>query len=242
MTNFFSIQRPLKKGISLNREQQLKQKLNRITENIEAAKARVGRTDAVTLLCVTKQSPVDDMHILYDLGVRDFGENRAQVLAEKAEQMPKDARIHMIGSMQTNKLRFVLPHIHLLQSLDRPSLADAIEKRADAPVRCLLEVNIADEDAKQGMAEEEVFSFVDAIQNKDNILLCGLMVMASHTDDTAQIRKDFQRAKALFDQLQQKLGDDVFTILSMGMSYDYEIAVEEGATMVRVGSALMGEE
>lgn len=225
----------------MNRKEQLQEKLEEIRQNIERAKTKAGRDEEVTLLCVTKQSPIEDLQILYDLGVRDFGENRAQTLAQKAEAMPADARFHMIGSMQTNKLKYILPHVHLLQSLDRESLVDAIEKRCDEPLPCLLEVNIAEEEEKQGMDEEEVLPFLSYLENTKNIHLIGLMVMASHTEEEETIRRDFKRAKKLYDQIRERIGED-FSILSMGMSYDYEIAVEEGANMVRIGSALMRKE
>jgi pyridoxal phosphate enzyme (YggS family) len=189
-----------------------------------------------------KTYPVEDLLLLYELGVRDFGENRVQELAEKAPQLPDDVRFHMIGSLQSNKINALLPHVHMLQSLDRVSLAKALGKRLKKPLDTLLEINIADDANKQGMDPEEIPAVLAAVKPFPLLRVRGMMVMGSHTDDDSVIREDFKRANQLFASLKKEENEQVrMEILSMGMSGDYRIAAQEGASMIRVGSAILGE-
>ncbi len=196
----------------------------------------------IRLVVVTKTYPVEDMRMLYELGVRDFGESRVQELVRKKPQLPEDARFHMVGSLQRNKINALLPSVHLLQSVDRISLVEALGKRVQKPLELLLEVNIANEEQKQGMHESEIEDVIHAVKAFPLLQVRGIMVMGSHTDSEAVIRNDFRRARELFTYLQSQNSDQIrMEILSMGMSGDYRIAAEEGATMVRVGSKILGE-
>lgn len=226
----------------MNRKTELQDALNKVHERIQTAKDHAGRTDDVTVVVVTKTYPVEDIHLLFELGVTDIGENKVQEIQRKKPDLPEGCHVHMIGSLQTNKVKALLGNVDIIQSLDRISLAEAINKRADESVNTLIEVNIADDDAKAGMSIESVPAFIQELEKYPKIRVLGMMVMGSHTDDKEKIRADFQRAKALYDRLKENETEQVqMQILSMGMSYDYEIAIEEGATMVRIGSAILGE-
>ena len=221
----------------MNRKEELAQSLSRVRAELSEMTDR-----AIQLVVVTKTYPVEDLLLLYELGVRDFGENRVQELAEKAPQLPDDVRFHMIGSLQSNKINALLPHVHMLQSLDRVSLAKALGKRLKKPLDTLLEINIADDANKQGMDPEEIPAVLAAVKPFPLLRVRGMMVMGSHTDDDSVIREDFKRANQLFASLKKEENEQVrMEILSMGMSGDYRIAAQEGASMRRVGSAILGE-
>lgn len=242
MMRSLSIRMLYKREILLNRREELETALTSVQNAIEEAKNRAGRTDEVTLVCVTKTYPAEDIQILHELGVTDFGENKVQEITRKAPDLPESSQVHMIGSLQTNKVKAVIGHTALIQSLDRVSLLEAIAKRAQEPVETLIEVNIASDDAKAGMSVDSVIPFLEEVKKHPSVLVKGIMVMGTHTDEEAHIRDDFKRAKELFERLKAYETDQIqMEILSMGMSYDYEIAIEEGSTMVRIGSAILGE-
>lgn len=198
------------------------------------------------LVAVTKTKPVGMLQEAYDAGCRRFGENRVQEMAEKQPLLPADVRWHQIGHLQTNKVKYIAPFVSLIESVDSLKLLEEINRQAgkqDRVIDCLLQVYIADEETKFGLMPEEV---IDLLQSPDldklpNIRITGLMGIATNTDDEAQIRQEFKSLKQLFDALRPIERPNVaLSELSMGMSSDYLIAVEEGSTMVRVGSAIFG--
>jgi hypothetical protein len=206
------------------------------------------RSKNVTLVAVSKTKPVEDILELYNLGQRDFGENYVQELVEKYKQLPKDIRWHFIGHLQSNKVKHIAPFVSLIHSVDSEKLLKEINKEAKKNNRiidCLLEVYIAKEESKFGLNEEELQALITRISDANsfnNISVKGLMGMASFTDDKEVVRKEFAQLKFLFDEYSQfTTHHSSFTILSMGMSADYETAIEEGSNMVRIGSLLFGK-
>lgn len=202
----------------------------------------------VTLVAVSKTKSVEEILKLYQLGQRDFGENYVQELVEKYQQLPKDIKWHFIGHLQTNKVKLIAPFVHLIQSVDSEKLLKEINKEAgknNRVIDCLLEVYIAKEETKFGLNEQELKELITRISGTNstnsfkNICIKGLMGMASFTNDKEAVRKEFAFLKSLFDQL-QTTNFELQTI-SMGMSADYQIAIEEGSNMVRIGSLLFGE-
>lgn len=198
----------------------------------------------VTLIAVSKTKPVEDILELYSLGQRDFGENYVQELVEKYEHLPKDIRWHFIGHLQSNKVKQIAPFISLIHSVDSEKLLKEINKEAkknNRVIDCLLQVYIAKEETKFGLNDEELKELITRISDTNptnsfqHINIKGLMGMASFTDDKEEVRKEFQHLKSLFEKYSQ------LQILSMGMSADYEMAVEEGSNMVRIGSLLFGK-
>jgi len=213
-----------------------------IRENIQTIKK--GLPSDVKLVAVSKFHPVEELQEAYDAGQRLFGENRPQELAAKVPQLPADIEWHFIGHLQTNKLKMVLPYAHLVQSVDSAHLLDEINKWGKANnkvINVLLEIHIGAEETKQGFYEEEVLDILFRADKFANICFCGLMGMASHTDDQDMIRADFQRIAAFKEYLDDLFPElESFKELSIGMSDDYQIAVETGSTMVRVGTAIFG--
>ncbi len=200
----------------------------------------------VTLVAVSKTKPVEDILELYHLGQRDFGENYVQELVDKYEQLPKDIRWHFIGHLQSNKVKLIAPFVSLIHSVDSEKLLKEINKQGaknNRIIDCLLQVHIAKEETKFGLDEEELKELftTDLVNGTDykNVSVKGLMGMASFTDNAEIVRKEFKSLKILFDQF--TIHHSPFTILSMGMSSDYKIAIEEGSNMVRIGSLLFGE-
>jgi len=196
----------------------------------------------VTLVAVSKTKSVEEIKELYNLGQKDFGENYVQELTEKQSQLPKDIRWHFIGHLQSNKVKQIAPFIHLIQSVDGFKLLQEINKQAKKAHRvidCLLQVHIAQEETKFGLDENELKTLINTNENElhelQNIRITGLMGMASFTDDTEKVRGEFRYLKTLFDKLATPL-----TTLSMGMSSDYFVAIEEGSNMVRIGSLIFG--
>ncbi|XVJ65525.1 MAG: YggS family pyridoxal phosphate-dependent enzyme [Lacibacter sp.] len=217
-----------------------------ISKELEAKK--------VTLVAVSKTKPVSELLELYELGQRDFGENYAQELVEKAEQLPKDIRWHFIGHLQSNKVKYIAPFVHLIHGVDSEKLLKEINKQAaklNRTIDVLLQIHIAKEETKFGLDEEELNTLINTngseLHELKNVRICGLMGMASFSEDMNLVRREFQYLKTLFDQLAFTIQHlpavrqgSPFTILSMGMSGDYKIATEEGSTMVRIGSLLFG--
>ena len=212
----------------------------------------------VTLVAVSKTKSVEEILELYNVGQRDFGENYVQELTEKYQQLPKDIHWHFIGHLQSNKVKLIAPFVHLIHSVDSEKLLKEINKQAKKNERiidCLLQVHIAKEETKFGLDENELEQIIQALNlasntNEEksfkNISIKGLMGMASFTDDEKIVRKEFHSLKTLFDQFTihhspLTTHHSPFTILSMGMSADYKIAIEEGSNMVRIGSLLFGE-
>lgn len=200
------------------------------------------------LVAVSKTKPADLIEKAYHEGLRIFGENKAQELAEKYEILPKDIEWHMIGHLQRNKVKYIAPFVALIHSVDSFRLLKEIDKQAEKNNRviaCLLQIHIAEEDTKFGLSEEELNDILNSEEftQMKNIKIIGLMGMATFTDDETQIRREFKSLKAIFDRLSQKSlpAHAVMKELSMGMSGDYKIAIEEGSTLIRVGSAIFGE-
>jgi len=209
-----------------------KEKYQQINEELRLSK--------ITLVAVSKTKPVEDILELYDLGHRDFGENYVQELVEKAERLPKDIRWHFIGHLQSNKVKLITPFIYLIHGVDSLKLLKEIDKQAEKNKRlidCLLQVHIAQEETKFGFDENELFAL--EIGQFTNVKIKGLMGMASLTENVNKIRIEFKQLKTIYDKLSTFTPQ--ISILSMGMSADYKIAIEEGSNMVRIGSLLFGE-
>jgi pyridoxal phosphate enzyme (YggS family) len=200
----------------------------------------------ITLVAVSKTKPVSDIIALYELGQRDFGENYVQELTEKAGQLPNDIRWHFIGHLQSNKVKYIAPYVQLIHGVDSLKLLKEINKQGDKNgrvIECLLQVYIASEETKFGLDETELAELLEEYSrmNMKFVRVVGLMGMASFTNDSTVVRKEFRYLRSLFDKSQTFfLGSDPI-ILSMGMSSDYPIAIEEGSTLVRIGSLLFGE-
>ena len=200
----------------------------------------------VDLVAVSKFHPAELIQEAYDQGQRIFGESRAQELQGKYEALPKDIEWHFIGPLQSNKVKEIAPFIHLIHSVDSLKLLQEIEKQAaknDRVIRVLLEIHVAKEETKHGFSVEECHSLVDTLPELPHVSICGIMGMASLTTDESQIREEFRQLHGLFTELQSANFKDKgdFSILSMGMSHDYPIAIEEGSTMIRVGTYIFGE-
>lgn len=199
------------------------------------------------LIAVSKTQPVDKIREAYDAGQRLFGENKVQELTAKYEALPHDIEWHMIGHLQSNKVKYIAPFIHLIHSVDSAKLLAEIDKqgkKCNRTINCLLQIHIAAEETKFGFSKPEVMQMMESAQFKtfQNVRILGLMGMATLTNDTAQIRNEFRHLKALFDTLKTiRLENVIMTELSMGMSSDYALAVEEGSTYIRVGTAIFGE-
>jgi hypothetical protein len=203
--------------------------------------------DNVTLVAVSKTKPVSDLMEAYEAGQRVFGENKIQEMAEKFEQMPKDIEWHMIGHVQTNKVKFMASFVSLVHGVDSLRLLEEINKQAlknNRVIDCLLQVHIAEEETKFGLSESELNELLqsESFSQLKNIKIKGLMGMATFTDNQNQIEKEFKHLKSVFDRLSQtqKAGNYEMEILSMGMSGDYQLAIECGSTMVRIGSSIFG--
>ena len=198
------------------------------------------RLSNISLVAVSKTKPIEDILELYNLGHRDFGENYVQELVEKAGRLPDDIRWHFIGHLQTNKVKFIISFIYLIHGVDSLRLLKEINKQAEKNNRiidCLLQVHIAQEETKFGFDESELLNL--ELKQFANVRIKGLMGMASLTDDLNKIRIELKSLKPVFDKL--KTQNLELSILSMGMSADYRIAIEEGSNMVRIGSLLFGE-
>jgi pyridoxal phosphate enzyme (YggS family) len=202
---------------------------------------------SVRLIAVSKLKPASEVEAAYALGQRDFGENWAQELKEKHLQLPEDIRWHFIGHLQTNKIKFIIPYVHLIHSIDSFHLLQEVNKQAEKcgrVVKCLLQFHIATEETKFGFAMDECQEMMrhPAYQRMRNVEICGVMGMASLTSDSAQVHREFHQLHDYFVQLKENyfIDQESFKEISMGMSGDYPIAIEEGSTMIRVGSAIFG--
>jgi len=203
------------------------------------------KTTNTTLVAVSKTKPSEDIQALYELGQRDFGENYVQELVDKQGALPQDIHWHFIGHLQSNKVKFIAPFVHLIHGVDSYKLLKEINKQAaknDRVIDCLLQIHIAQEETKFGFDEAELEQlFSSDITSLSNICIKGMMGMASFSDDKEKVRGEFKRLKSLFNQYAQlSITNCQLSTISMGMSGDYKLAIEEGSTMVRIGSMLFG--
>lgn len=223
----------------------IKEQLEEVRKNIEAACKRAGRDPKeVTLIAVSKTKPVPMLEEAYEAGARDFGENKVQEIVQKKTELPEDIRWHMIGHLQRNKVHQVMGKAVLIHSVDSLRLAEQIETEAakkDMVADILLEVNVAKEESKFGMMPEEVPEMVEQISLLPHLQIEGLMTIAPFVDDPEKNRPVFQKLYQLSVDIKKKNIDNVnMSVLSMGMTGDYQVAVEEGATMIRVGTGIFG--
>ncbi|WP_163530429.1 YggS family pyridoxal phosphate-dependent enzyme [Halobacillus ihumii] len=216
--------------------------LTQMEETIEQACKRSNRNrDEITIIAVTKYVSIERTKEALEAGVTNLGENRKEGFLEKYESIGNQAKWHFIGSLQSRKVKDVIHQIDMLHSLDRRSLAKEINKRAEDPVSCFVQVNVSGEESKHGLPPEEVGSFIEAMKAYEKVKIVGLMTMAPHVEAEEELRAVFRKLRALRDQVRDKhLAHAPCEWLSMGMSNDYQIAIEEGATHIRVGSSLVG--
>ena len=218
-------------------------KHNHIGERITALRATLPQ--GVTLIAVSKYHPVEAVQAAYDAGQRDFGESKAQDLKVKHEQLPKDINWHFIGHLQSNKVKYIAPFVHLVHSIDSYKLLNEVNRQGEKAGRripCLLQIYIAQEETKFGFTPQECKEMLAMSEwrNLENIELRGVMCMASNTDDTKQIEEEFTTVQRLFNEIKERFfaDNERFNIISAGMSDDYPIAIEHGSTHIRVGSSI----
>lgn len=214
-----------------------------IKENLNNIKSSI--PPHVTLVAVSKTKPNEAILEAYNAGQKDFGENYVQELVDKHEQLPKDIQWHFIGHLQSNKVKYIAPFVYLIHGVDSFKLLEEINKQAkknNRIINCLLQIFIASEETKFGLSFEECQSILTSgeFQKLQNVKICGFMAMASNTEDQNQIRKEFKSLKDFHSKVQRTTNNEL-PILSFGMSSDYKIAIEEGSTMVRIGSIIFGE-
>lgn len=224
----------------------LKENLKKVEENIEVACKKAGRKrEEVTLIAVSKTKPVEMLQEIYDEGIRCFGENKVQELTEKMPVLPDDIKWHMIGHLQRNKVKYIAGKVALIHSVDTYRLAEEINiqaKKKNVTIPILIEVNIAEEESKFGTTAEDAILLVEEIAKLENVRIQGLMTIAPNVSDPEENRLYFRKIKQLSVDIRNKNIDNVsMDILSMGMTGDYMVAIEEGATMVRVGTGIFGE-
>lgn len=203
--------------------------------------------EGVRLLAVSKTHPVAFIEEAYAIGQRDFGENKVQEMTAKAEALPGDIRWHLIGHLQTNKVKYIAPFVHMIHSIDSQKLLDTVEKeaaKAQRVVKCLLQVHVAKEETKFGFSPDGLKAFLSDGKYKElpHVQICGLMAMATNTDDSAEVEREFEEVRQLFLAAKGEFfpGDENFCELSMGMSGDYKLAIAHGSTCVRIGSRIFG--
>lgn len=223
----------------------LKENLQEVEKNIQEACERAGRKrEEVTLIAVSKTKPVEMLQEIYDEGVRCFGENKVQELTEKMPAMPQDIKWHMIGHLQRNKVKYIAGKVALIHSVDTYRLAEEINiqaKKKNIVIQILIEVNIAQEESKFGTTAEDAILLVEEVSKLENVRIEGLMTIAPNVSDPEENRPYFKKIKQLSVDIRNKNIDNVsMDILSMGMTGDYVVAIEEGATMVRVGTGIFG--
>ncbi|HPX05106.1 MAG TPA: YggS family pyridoxal phosphate-dependent enzyme [Tenuifilaceae bacterium] len=216
-----------------------------VSDNLNKVKQHV--PSHVTLVAISKTHPVDHIMEAYNAGQRVFGENKVQEMVSKQEVMPKDIQWHLVGHLQSNKIKYIAPFVTLIHSVDSLKLLVAINKeavKANRVIDCLLQVYIAEEETKFGLSVEELTELLESEEYKQltHVRVCGVMGMATFTDNEDQIRKEFKSLKTIFTNLKNSYfpNTDSFRHISMGMSGDYAIAIEEGSTMIRVGSSIFG--
>lgn len=224
----------------------IKENIENVIANINESIDKCGRNkEEVTLIAVSKTKPVSDIEEAYDFGIRDFGENKVQELVDKYDQLPKDIRWHMIGHLQTNKVKYIVDKAFLIHSVDSYHLAETISREAvkkGCSCDILIEVNVADEDTKFGLMLDEVYDLVLSISKLPSIYIKGLMTVAPYVTNPENNRNVFKKLKQLSVDISMKNIHNVsMDILSMGMSGDYQVAIEEGASYIRVGTSIFGE-
>lgn len=225
----------------------MNQSKENIAKRIETISATLPK--GVTLIAVSKYHPIEAIEAAYSAGQKDFGESKAQDLVVKQQSLPADIRWHFIGHLQSNKIKYIAPFIHLIHSIDSLRLLQEVNKQAckvGRTIPCLLQIHIAQEQTKFGLTPQECIELLDGNEWKalSNVEIRGLMCMASNTDDETQIRAEFAKVKELFDEIKRRFfaTDDKFNILSAGMSDDYPIAIQEGSNCIRVGSSIFAGE
>ena len=214
--------------------------MNSIQKNLKRIKKEVG--DNVLVVAVSKTKSIDCIKKAYETGHRDFGENKIQEMTSKFNDLPKDINWHMIGHIQTNKVKYLAPYVSLIHSLDSLKLAKEINKQAiknNRIIECLIQYRISNEETKFGLNENEVMDIIKLQDNFSGLRITGLMGMASFVDDQNVIDKEFKKLKNLFDRI--KSSNKNFKIISMGMSLDYNLAIKNGSNMIRIGSKIFGE-
>ena len=224
----------------------LKENYDNVLNKVQESCDRAGRCyDEVTLIAVSKTKPVAMLQEIYDCGCRDFGENKVQEIMDKYPQLPSDIRWHMIGHLQTNKVKYIVDKVYMIHSVDSIKLAKEISKEAlkkNVTVKVLLEVNVAKEETKYGLLTEEVLNFYNEVIDLPGLKVCGLMTIAPYVENPEENRQYFVDLKQLMVDIQSEKTDNISVgELSMGMTGDYEVAIEEGATFVRVGTGIFGE-
>ena len=221
--------------------------MNHIEQHIASIRATI--PNGVTLICVSKFHPIESIQAAYDCGERDFGESRMQELLLKQQALPADIRWHFIGHLQTNKVKQIVPFVHMIHSVDSVRLLEVINREAEKIgrlIKVLLEVHVAKEDTKSGFMPEEITSLNTKLSTLNYIEICGIMGMATNTDDQTEWRRCFREIKSIANTLSpiaQQVSHSLQSehpIISMGMSDDYLVAIEEGSTMVRIGSSIFG--
>lgn len=229
------------------------EKINVISENLEIVTRKIiiaknkskNKDTDVMLIAVSKTKPLKDIEVAYQNGIRNFGENKVQEMVEKYELMPKDIKWHMIGHLQRNKVKYIVPFVQMIHSLDTVRLAEEIEKQAEKISRIipvLVEVNMAREESKFGLMEEDVIPFLKLIAGFEHLKICGLMTSAPYVDDSNENRAIFHKISQLAVDINLENIDNIsMDFLSMGMSNDYLVAVEEGSNLVRVGTGIFGK-
>ena len=220
--------------------------------NIDAYKQlmQISTEKDITLVAVSKNKPVSDIQDLYDIGHRDFGENYVQELIQKQLLLPQDIRWHFIGHLQRNKVKYLVPFVHMIHGVESYQLLEEIDRQSvkqDRSIKCLLQLHIAEEETKFGLSYEELQGIIndlpklELINQVKNTVIAGLMGMATFTEDQHVVRKEFKFLKHAFDECRKNIvHSSSFDTLSMGMSADYKIAIEEGSTLIRIGSLLFG--
>ena len=224
----------------------ISENLNYVHENMKAACQKADRnTEDVTLIAVSKTKPVSFLMEAYEQGCREFGENKVQELVEKYEAMPKDIHWHMIGHLQRNKVKYIVDKVALIHSVDSMKLAEEINREAvkkQVDVSVLIEVNVAGEDSKFGVSPQETLSLVQEISALPKVHIKGLMTIAPYVENSEENRQYFEQLRELAVDISRKNIDNVsMNVLSMGMTGDYMVAIEEGSTLVRVGTGIFGE-
>ena len=224
----------------------VKENLKEVEENIVQACKRAGRDrEEVTLIAVSKTKPVAMIEEAIDYGMKNFGENKVQEMTEKMDTISEKLNWHLIGHLQRNKVKYIVDRVYLIHSVDSLRLAQQIDeeaKKKDVVCNVLIEVNIANEESKFGVSKEELKNLLDEIKNLTNVQVKGLMTIAPFVDDPEDNRKYFREMHKLFVDMSHENADNIkMEILSMGMTGDYQVAIEEGATMVRVGTGIFGE-
>lgn len=223
----------------------IKRNLEDVLKKIEIAEKKSISGEKVELIAVTKTHGIDIIKEAIELGITDIGENKVQEFTTKYEKLGNDVNFHMIGTLQSNKVKYIYDKAKLIHSLDRMSLAKEIERKAQASniiVNCLVQVNISNEESKGGVSFSETEKFIESLLDFKNLKIVGLMGIAKNTDDLSEIRSSFRRLYNLKEKIKkQNIEELEMKYLSMGMSSDFEMAIEEGSNMVRIGSSIFGK-